>query len=144
MPEVRLLCLGQSVNGFHGRLGLCLAYALAVRVCRLERHLVQRIHARRNAGLLGNCRLGLPAGQLVVVRHMLLVAVEHGAQFLLACVLEVAVELAVLNRILVLGDMERIAGSTVAVSAEKRILLRVRQTAVTVKDCLHSLTLAHA
>ena len=51
---------------------------------------------------------------------MLLVAVEHGAQLLFACVLEVAVELAVLNRIFILGDMERIAGRAVAVRAKKR------------------------
>ena len=75
---------------------------------------------------------------------MFLVAVEHGAQLLLSGVLEVAVELAVLDRVLVYGDMERIAGRTVAVHAKKRVLLRVGKVLVTVKDRLHSVALAQS
>ena len=75
---------------------------------------------------------------------MILVAVEHGAQLLLSGVLEVAVELAVLDRFLVLRDMERIAGRAVAVRAKKRVLLRVGQIAIAIENGLHRVALAHA
>ena len=75
---------------------------------------------------------------------MILVAVEHGAQLLLSGVLEVAVELAVLDRVLVYGYMERIAGSAVAVRAEQCVLLRVGQIAIAIENGLHRIALAHA
>ena len=138
LPQIRLLVLAQAGQALHGRLRLCLtviAVVVNLRVHGLQRHAVQRIHARRDVRLcVCHIRLGKPAVQFLALVYSLLILIGQRAQRKTAVLAQILIELVALDLLLVAGNVEWVACHGIRVGLEQDIPLLVRDPVIPAQD----------